>query len=243
MKWKDQSTEKKVGLYLTVSIHLIVLIILLLCGINSLVTRESSFVLDFTKQEQIEKELKEIEFKENVSKELDEMLSTPNRSKIRNVAVDASSALKDDRYSNPKEIYDEAKELQRKLDAAKKEALSQEAKSEETVDLNNVKPQKEENKATTYKGPSVISYSLDGRKANYLPVPAYKGYGSGDVYVQILVNRSGRVIAAEVISEISSTDNSLRGYAIEAAKRSRFSASTKVPERQKGEIVYRFIGQ
>lgn len=242
MKWKDQSTDKKVGLYLTVSVHLILLIILLLTGIHSIVSRESSFVLDFTKQEQIEQEQKDIEFKENVSKELDEMLSTPNRSKIRNVAVDASSNLKDDRYNNPQEIYNDAKELQKKLDAAKKDALAQE-KDQENVDLGSNTKDDAKSKSVTYKGPSVISYTIDGRKAQFLPVPAYKGYGSGDVYVQIIVNQKGRVIDAAVIESASSSDTSLREFAIEAAKRSRFSASSTAPARQTGEIVYRFIGQ
>ncbi|MDD2594590.1 MAG: energy transducer TonB [Bacteroidales bacterium] len=237
----SQKREKKVGLYLTLSFHLILLIIMLVVTIHSVVTNESSFVLDFTKQEQIEEEQKVIQLKEEVSRELDAMLSTP-RSQIRNIAIDANVKLKDDRSKNPNEVYDQARELQRKLDKSKSEAFAMEEKNDETVDLAD-KQQQESDKEPTYRGPSVISYKLDGRKAQYLPVPAYKGYGSGDVVVEIIVNQKGRVIQASVMETISSPDKSLHEFAIEAAKRSRFGASSSAPSRQSGEIVYRFIAQ
>lgn len=241
----DNNSKKssRVGLYTTISFHLIVLIILLLVSITELTRSESSFVLDFSKQEEVEQMQKEIELKEEISRELDELISA-GRSDIRNVAVDASSGeqLRDDRHSNPSEIYKEARDLQSRLDASKRDAISQE-KSDDIVDMSAPESSKKEKKAEAYKGPSVISYKLEGRKANYLPVPAYKGYGAGDVAVAVIVNKSGRVVEATVMESISSKDVSLWEYAIEAAKRSRFTASDSAPARQSGEIVYRFIAQ
>ena len=95
----------------------------------------------------------------------------------------------------------------------------------------------------TYTGPSVISYSLDGRKALNLPVPAYRCLGGGDVTVRITVSQSGRVMNAEVEEEFSSADKCLRDYAVRAARLSVFTASGSAPKRQYGEIVYRFIAQ
>jgi len=238
---KKIKSEQRVGVYLTLIFHLVVLIVLLLVSINSLVAPEASFVLDFTKQEQRENEQREIELREEISRELDNLLAVPRR-QIRNVAVDVGAQLKDDRHSNPDRVYEEARELQRKLDASKEDALKEE--STETVDLNP-EPEKEKKKeeSPTYKGPSVISYRLDGRKAHFLPVPAYKGYGSGDVFVEIVVNPRGRVIDARVMESISSADKSLHDFAIEAAMRSRFAASESSGPRQTGEIHYRFIGQ
>lgn len=46
--------EERAGLEITIIFHLVVLIILLLLGIGAAVKNENSFVLDFTKQEQIE---------------------------------------------------------------------------------------------------------------------------------------------------------------------------------------------
>lgn len=236
----SQKKERRVGLYATISFHLAVLIVLLSLSIGAVWQKESSFVLDFTKQEELEKEQREIELKEQVTRELDNQFGA--RSNIRNVAVDAGSKLKDDRFKNPSEVYDEAKELQRKLDASRRDALAEKA-AEEAVDLSRTDSQVEEKPAQQYSGPSVISWTLEGRKARVLPVPAYKGYGAGDVYVKIFVNKNGKVTSAAVIPGQSSPDQSLQEYAVEAARRSRFSASSTAPASQQGEIVYRFIAQ
>ena len=147
--------------------------------------------------------------------------------------------MKDDRHKNPNQVYDEARELQRKLDASRAAALREQGSDD--VAANNENLPKEN--AQQYQGPSVISYTLDGRKAISLPVPAYKCQGGGDVSVQITVNRKGYVVAAQVIESVSSSDECIVRSAIAAAKRSRFRASTTAPEKQVGEIVYRFIAQ
>jgi TonB family protein len=103
---------------------------------------------------------------------------------------------------------------------------------------------KQESKSKeTYVGPSVLSYRLDGRKGMSLPIPAYKCVGGGDVTVAIIVNKKGYVTAVKVVENVSSADGCLQDYAMKAAKRSRFTASSTAPERQAGEIVYRFIAQ
>ncbi len=103
------------------------------------------------------------------------------------------------------------------------------------------KPDQSSQKA--YSGPSVVSYTLDGRKASHLKIPAYRCYGAGDVTVIITVNPQGTVIAAKVMEEISSDDSCLRNFAVRAARLSRFSASPTAPAKQTGEILYRFIAQ
>ncbi len=236
------SKEKKVGFYSTIIFHLVVLIIFLLTAIHGIVSEETSFVLDFSKLEEIEKIEKLEELKQQASKELDDLLSGKvSPSAYRNVAVDRSSQpLKDDRFKNPNQVYDEARELQRKLDASRAAALREQG-SDDVASAN--KDNLPDSNAPQYKGPSVISYSLDGRKSISLPVPAYKCQGGGDVSVQITVNRKGYVVAAQVIESVSSSDECLIRSAVAAAKRSRFRASTSAPEKQVGEIVYRFIAQ
>ena len=234
------SKEKKVGFYSTIIFHLVVLIIFLLTAIHGIVSEETSFVLDFSKLEEIEKIEKLEELKQQASKELDDLLSGRASNSYRNVAVDRSNQpLRDDRFKNPTQVYDEARELQRKLDASRAAALREQGSDD--VAANNENLPKEN--AQQYKGPSVISYTLDGRKAISLPVPAYKCQGGGDVSVQITVNRKGYVVAAQVIESVSSSDECIVRSAIVAAKRSRFRASTTAPEKQVGEIVYRFIAQ
>lgn len=241
-----EGKSSRVGLYTTLIFHLVVIIFLLASSISSLTSRETSFVLDFSKQEKIEKEKEVMEMKEKVSKELDQLLAASrNNSNVRNVAVDANSKhLKDDRHKNPNQVYNEHEELQRKLDAAKRQSQALDKQDAENyANLNKKDNSKSSDDAQSYQGPSVISYSLDGRKAHYLPVPAYKGYGSGDVAVMIFVNRKGRVTDAKIIEGASSNEPTLRSFAISAAKRSRFTASATAVEPQQGEIVYRFIGQ
>ena len=235
------SKEKKVGLYSTIIFHLVVLIIFLLTAIHGIVSEETSFVLDFSKLEEIEKIEKLEELKQQASKELDDLLSGRASNSYRNVAVDRSNQpLRDDRFKNPNQVYDEARELQRKLDASRAAALREQGSDDvASADKDNLP----DSNAPQYKGPSVISYSLDGRKSISLPVPAYKCQGGGDVSVQITVNRKGYVVAAQVIESVSSSDECIVRSAIAAAKRSRFRASTTAPEKQVGEIVYRFIAQ
>lgn len=240
--WGGRNKEDRVGFYTTLVFHLAVLVILLIVSIGRVASSENTFVLDFTKQEELEKLQKEIELKEQVARNLEDQLARQPQQRIRNVAVDAGNKLRDDRFKNPSEVYDEARELQRKLDASKRDALAQQA-AEEAVDLNPQKGTESSEPAPAYQGPSVISYELDGRKALNLPVPAYKGYGAGDVLVDIEVNPAGRVTAARVRPDGSSADASLHAFALDAARRSRFSASADADKSQTGWILYRFIAQ
>lgn len=231
--------DNNAGLYLTIAVHLIVLIVLLSTRIGFEIREENAFVLDFTKEEELEKQEKEEQFKQEISKELDDIIA--GRTPVRNVVVDAGSrnrALRDDRFRNPNQVYDEAKALQDKLDASRRDAEREQGSDNVSAKQNDV--QKE---AQPYRGPSVISYTLEGRKAVSLPIPVYKCVGGGDVSVAISVNRKGYVIAASVIENASASDICLREYAIKAAKSSRFTASSSASEKQTGEIVYRFIAQ
>ncbi len=243
----NQALKKKdnlAGLYLTVSFHLILLIVFLSYSIRTLVQAETSFVFDFTGIEQ-EEEVKRIEeVRKSVSEEIDAMLSRRSNTPVRNVAVNANQRsgeqLKDDRSKNPSEVYDEARRLQEKLNASRKEALKAQD-SEEDISLNKEEyiPEHQE----VYRGPAVISFRLENREAMHLEVPAYKCQGAGQVTVAIVVDRKGYVKSTKIIETASSTDNCLREYATKAAKRSRFTASSSATERQAGEIVYSFIAQ
>ena len=236
--------EDRAGLYITVIFHLTVIIVLLVYQIDSTVRKEESFVLDFSKQEEIERRQREEIFKEDISKRLDELIAAAHSSSapIRNIATDASRAqLRDDRGTDAEELYKEAERLAQDLKNGQKDPIEDNA-VEETVEMQHQQKKAQENQKE-YSGPSVLSYTLDGRKASHLPIPAYRCYGAGDVTVIITVDNSGRVVRAKVMEEISSSDNCLRSFAVRAARLSRFSASSDAPANQTGEIVYRFIAQ
>jgi len=238
----SRDKEERAGLYATLIFHLSVLIILLLVSIGSVVDKEQSFVLDFSKQEEREKEIKEIEVKEEAKRQIEELLGKAELNSVRNVAVDAGEKLRDNHGKTGADVYKEARELQKRLDASKRDAMREKSEAE-AVDMGKDNDAESKNDTPAYKGPSVLSYSLAGRKGRYLPVPAYKGYGGGDVCVAIMVNPKGKVLSAKVIESRSTGDSQLWEFAVDAAKRSRFSADEKAPAQQQGEIIYRFIRQ
>lgn len=236
-----KNSEDKAGLYITIIFHLVVIIVLLAYQIDSTLKREESFVLDFSKQEEIERRQKEEAFKEDISKRLDELIAAARSSSdpIRNIAVDAGSTLKDDRNTDADQLYKDAERLAQEL----RDGQQLEDAREETVELKPEKKKTDDSKKKEYSGPSVLSYNLDGRKASHLKIPAYRCYGSGDVTVIITVNNAGQVVGAKVLDAVSSSDQCLRNFAVRAARLSRFSASTTAPPNQTGEILYRFIAQ
>jgi hypothetical protein len=109
------NTEDRAGLYITVIFHLVVIIVLLACQIGAALKKENTFVLDFTKQEELQKEKEEQNLKEKISDRLDELIAASAGTPIRNVAVDRSSTLKDDRNTNAEQLYKDAEDLAKEL--------------------------------------------------------------------------------------------------------------------------------
>lgn len=236
------SNEEKAGLMTTAIVHLAVLIILLAAGLGASLREENSFVLDFTKLEEkermlaeIEKLQKEAEFQQAISEKLQQQIDAAPA--VRNVSVNRG-ALKDDRGTDAEQLYKDAERLQQELD----KGFS--APDDDHAEIAPPDNKKEESrKEQTYSGPSVVSYFLEGRKASKLPIPAYRCMGGGEVTVLITVDPAGTVVAAKVDESCSATDGCLRAYAVRAARLSKFSASPTAPPRQSGNIVYQFIAQ
>ena len=237
---KRLTPDQKAGIYITVSVHLAVIIVLLLIRIGQEIQRENSFLLDFTRQEEMERQREEAQLQELTAEQLEKLIAAAEAIPIRNVTVNRS-ALKDDRGTNAEDLYKEAERLAQEL----KEGQSRQVEDPEAFASAEepVKPQPEQVPDKPYSGPSVLSWSLDGRKASHLPIPAYRCYGAGEVVVIIAVNNRGDVVNAKVNEELSSTDGCLRSFAIRAARMSKFSSSTTAPARQMGTITYAFIAQ
>ena len=229
--------DQKAGIYITVSIHLAVIIVLLLVRIGMEIQKENSFVLDFTKQEEMEQAREHEELLRSAAAQLEEMIAAAGMP-VRNVAVN-SGALKDDRGTDAEELYKEAERLAQELKDGQEQ--SQEVDEVAVEPIKKDEPKKEEVKP--YSGPSVLSWSLDGRKATRLPIPAYRCYGAGEVTVIITVNNQGNVVNAKVDEKLSAQDGCLRTFAVRAARLSKFNASANAPARQMGTITYAFIAQ
>ena len=128
-----RNTEDKAGLYITIIFHLVVIIALLAYQIDSALKREESFVLDFSKQEEIERLQKEEAFREDISKRLDDLIAAARSSSepIRNIAVDAGAQLKDDRNTDADQLYKDAERLAQQL----RDGQQLEDAREETVEM------------------------------------------------------------------------------------------------------------
>ena len=178
--------------------------------------------------------------REQLSKELDHLIA--GRTLPRNMAVDASQQrrqpLRDDRNTNASQLYEEAREVQQRIDAARRESALRQGADEIATTVAAPPPAKE-----SYNGPSVLSYDLEGRKHLSLPLPVYQCLGGGDVTVQIEVNPRGYVTSALIQVPASVDNHCLYEAAKRAALRSRFTVDANAPANQKGNIVYRFIPQ
>jgi len=96
--------------------------------------------------------------------------------------------------------------------------------------------------------PTPVKILVSGRVLNgraiSLPAPPYPpiakaSHASGTVTVQVLIDEQGRVISAQATGGPSS----LRGVAVEAAYRARFTPTylSKVPVKVSGFITYNFV--
>ena len=232
--------DQKAGLYITAIVHLAVIIILLLCQIGYSVQRENSFVLDFTKQEEQERIEKQEELSRTALAQLEDLLAAARSQPVRNVTVNRSQ-LKDDRNTDADQLYRDAERLAQDLKDGQHRQMDdpEDFVQDPVTPPSDPKPRKQE----TYSGPSVLSWSLDGRKATHLPIPAYRCIGAGEVTVIITVNNQGTVVDAKVDDGASSQDGCLRAFATRAARLSKFNASSTAPARQMGTITYLFIAQ
>ena len=236
-----RSNGNLAGILITVSIHLAVIIILLLTVVEPSIRKQSAtYEFDFTKQDEIEKLEKEVQRQKALNDRLEKLLKENGVGfePVRNVTVDRGS-LKDDRGTDAEKLYREAERIQKQYE----EIMSRGDDSFIAMKEPRHSEKKEEEQKSVYSGPSVLSYEVPGRKGSYLPIPAYKCMGEGEVTVNVTVNPQGKVIAASVKDDISSDDSCLRAYAVRAAQSSMFSSKAGAPAKEYGYITYRFIAQ
>ncbi len=203
-----------------------------------------TIAVDFTDLEKLQEQLRE-------AQELNRLLNEQaagtesevrNRYSNENAALDEN--LRDDRGTAARELYEKAEEAQRRLQASRElyeEGLARSVASRpETADSDSRQAE-----STKAEGNVTVSYSLSApvRTAVFLSVPAYRCRGEGRVVVNITVDRSGEVTAAEIDKARSSSDYCMTAAATEAALASRFNADASAPQKQKGTVSYIFVRQ
>lgn len=241
-----------VGIMGTISIHLVLAIVLLLFKMNYTPTPRSVEVdvnfrddlLPITEEQRVQMDKIDIAIEQLINHGLE-------ADAVKNVAVDAASpeskelnpTLQDDKGINASDLYREAGMVKQRMtdnkeNYEKKQLLAGQEEIPNTP-LKNTAP-KEEGK---FKGPAVISYYLEGRKAIVLPVPSYKCQYGGQVVVDIEVDKDGKVVNARIDSKNSINDECITEAAITAAYNSEFTDSPSGQAKQKGSITYLFVPQ
>ena len=89
------SKEDKSGLYLTVILHVGLVIVLLVSQIATAVNSENTYVLDFSQAEEQERLEQEEEFRQDISDRIDDLLAENTKLEERMWDMIATQLLKD----------------------------------------------------------------------------------------------------------------------------------------------------
>jgi hypothetical protein len=194
---------------------------------------------DFSDEKVKKLEMLQLE-KERLEQEVN-LLLRQTQEHLRNAAVNED--WEKESNSERDRVFDENDELQKKITATRQMLNSEEPQDDRVADGSSVA--NESKKPATekrYTGPSVMSYSLTGRRSFVLPVPVYMCEKGGEVVVNIVVAGNGSVSVASVNEKKSAADLCIREAARQAALLSKFSVSTSSAN-QRGSITYRFVPQ
>ncbi len=245
-KLKRLYKENIYGIMATLTFHLIVLSILLFVDINSHFDPPmEDIIIDF-ETEEIKLPEPEPKPEEKTLVPLDPANYQP-RELASNRAV--NEAAKE--ASNSRDPFFD-KDYRDEVAAAKKLASDVNRNLAQKIpEIGDVKmPEEntegmtpEEIKNASFKGKSNIKYYLEDRYHVRLPIPVYLAQGGGEVVVDIVVNRDGRVISATPRPNPRISDMTIFAYAKQAAEKTRFNDDSSAPEQQRGTITYVFVQQ
>ncbi|MFI3323054.1 MAG: energy transducer TonB [Rikenellaceae bacterium] len=206
------------------------------------------FFIDIPQEEEPIVEEEEITKEEQLAQEIEKQMYEDIQNRRSNESASNSTPMKDDRGTNAQDLYDEAQQLQARLDANRKayqKGLAEEAAINNSYKKGGEKSDRDEKPLndTKVNGKVTVSYDLDGRRAVYLPTPAYKCESGGEVIIKVIVNNNGDVISADVGRTTAKNDNCINDAALSFAKKSRFEVSDQWGSRHRGTITYLFLQQ
>lgn len=234
--------DHRVGLFITIIIYLII-------GIGFFASKivigrkvsQQGMYIDLQTVELLEKE------RDRLAEEVRRANQKIDWSKIRNTSSNENALnenLADDRGTKTAELNSDAEAVEARM-RANREAYERGLKDakragERTEDSKG--DSKSTNSDKKVKGTVTVSFSFKNpvRYSRYLVKPAYRCEGGGDVVVKAVIDRSGKVLTATVLS---GGDECMRQTAISAAKGSTFDHNSDAPAKQEGTITYIFIPQ
>ncbi len=242
--------DHRVGLCMTVIAYLIAGIVFMSAKIIINTQRMSEKILisiepeAISEREKIEEQIRQMQ----LSQQQPDFGSVRNLTSNENASSDGKldTRLRDNRGVYADELYGEAEAVQARMKASSDAYARGLREEQDMINQRRAQNDRDNQNATSgdskVKGNVTVSFSLEGRSAVYIHVPAYLCEGGGEVEVSISVNRNGNVVAASLVRG-SSADPCLTEMSLMAARKSRFNVSSSAPERQSGTISYIFIPQ
>lgn len=232
--------DTRAGIYITVIIHLAVIIVLLTGALRVATARNDYLYIELPEARELTpEELEELKELEQEKKELEAALMKEQiRQEVlsgkvpRNMTVDRGR-VKDDRNTD----VDELEKDRKRVEDAMRDNLDNELQPYQYTPSER-KEEKKNERQSSYSGPGMIEFNIPGWTDNYLYPPGYTKYSGGVVTVSVKLNGAGRVISASVSS---SSNSSLNEAAVSAAKRSSFTGGPS--SGGEGTITYTFIAQ
>ena len=234
--------DHRVGLFITIIIYLII-------GIGFFASKivigrkvsQQGMYIDLQTVEMLKKE------RDRLAEEVRRANQKIDWSKIRNTSSNENALnenLADDRGTKTAELNSDAEAVEARMRA------NREAYERGLKDAKRAGERTEESKSSSdnansdrkVKGSVTVSFSFKNpvRYSRYLVKPAYRCEGGGEVVVKAVIDRTGKVLSAVVVS---GGDECMRQTAISAAKGSTFDHNSDAPAKQEGTITYIFIPQ
>ena len=237
--------DNRIGMCITTIVFLVAAIVFVVSKIDTSSRKAPDTIyIDLSQVELLEKERdrlkEEIRHKENI-----------DWSKVRNRTSNENALnenIKDTKNTNVSDLNAQAEAMEREM-KANREAYEQGLR--EVEDIGASKPEQGTSKSggsnsaesdTKHKGNVTVSFSFKDpvRYSRNLIIPAYRCEGGGEVIVEAVLNRSGKVISATVLS---GGDGCMQQTARSAALGSTFNIDNSAPEKHRGTISYIFIPQ
>ncbi|MDR2848155.1 MAG: hypothetical protein LBV39_03520 [Bacteroidales bacterium] len=230
--------EHSIGILATIALHLLLVSVALIFKITAIAESEYAIVIDNTLIQQDEPEQTEV-VQENTQEFIQQMNEQYN---IRNVPVNTAEKRA---VENIEQMVKDIKTEMNIVDPPPPSDDAAQEKEEKAARIYDEKyPENAMGERTIYKGPTTVSYELTDRRHTWMPVPVYKCQGHGKIVLNVVVNRKGYVIQAEINKTLSdSQDPCLADAAKRDAERSRFNEAPSAPAQQQGSITYNFVAQ
>ena len=235
------------GVIATLSFHLVIVAIFLIAQLRPLKKVQPETVyIDFSAE--FDKIREKIPEKEKQPEQTSKLTQGANQGQLYSNRAVNEASKEVSRSKDPffDKAYDAEIEAAKRLVGEVNHTLSQKIPKIGDIAMpedNTAGKTPEQIKQSNFKGKSNIHYFLEKRYHLRLPIPVYLAEGGGEITVDIVVDKDGRVINTEPRSNPAIKDLTILAYAKQAAEKTQFNADPSAPEKQRGTITYIFVPQ